>query len=31
MEELELSYKVHKIDIANDEQKQDWYLKINRA
>jgi glutathione S-transferase len=29
LEELGLSYTVHKIDLAKDEQKQDWYLKIN--
>lgn len=30
MEELNLTYTVHKIDITNNEQKEDWFLKINR-
>lgn len=30
LEELGLDYTVHKIDIAKNEQKQDWFLDINR-
>lgn len=30
MEELNLNYKVHNIDIAKNVQKEDWFLKINR-
>lgn len=29
MEELALTYNVHSIAIAKNEQKQDWYLRIN--
>lgn len=31
VEELGIDYKVHKIDIAKNTQKEDWYLKINRT
>lgn len=31
VEELGIDYKVHKIDIAKNIQKEDWYLKINRT
>jgi glutathione S-transferase len=30
LEELGLPYSVRKISIADNEQKEDWYLKINR-
>ena len=30
LEELGIKYNVHKIDIAKNEQKQDWYLEICR-
>jgi len=29
LEELGLNYNVHKIDIAKDVQKEEWFLKIN--
>ena len=29
LEELELPYDVHAINLGENEQKQDWYLKIN--
>ncbi len=29
LEELELAYKVHRIDLAKLEQKQDWFLELN--
>ena len=29
LEELELAYKVHHIDLAKLEQKQDWFLELN--
>eukprot|EP01023_Acetabularia_acetabulum_P004151 TRINITY_DN1173_c0_g2_i2.p1 TRINITY_DN1173_c0_g2~~TRINITY_DN1173_c0_g2_i2.p1 ORF type:complete len:298 (+),score=36.09 TRINITY_DN1173_c0_g2_i2:2-895(+) len=29
LEELELPYKVHYIHLSKNEQKEDWYLKIN--
>ena len=29
LEELELSYAVHPIDLSKLEQKQDWFLKLN--
>lgn len=29
LEELQLDYKVHAIDLGGLEQKQDWFLKIN--
>ena len=29
LEELELPYEVHALDLAAGEQKQDWFLKIN--
>ena len=29
LEELELPYELHRIDLAAGEQKQDWFLKIN--
>ncbi len=28
LEELELPYEIHAIDLGENEQKQDWYLKI---
>lgn len=31
LEELGLNYTVHKIDIAKNVQKQEWFLKINRT
>lgn len=31
VEELGVDYKVHKIDIAKNAQKEEWFLKINRA
>ena len=30
LEELGLEYTVHKIDISKGEQKEEWYLEINR-
>lgn len=30
LEELGVKYNVHKIDIAKNVQKEDWFLKINR-
>ena len=29
LEELQISYKVHVIDLSKNEQKEDWYLAIN--
>ncbi len=29
LEELELPYETHPIDLGKDEQKQEWYLKLN--
>ncbi|KAK5115498.1 hypothetical protein LTR62_001157 [Meristemomyces frigidus] len=29
LEELGLKYKVHKLDISKNEQKEEWFLKIN--
>ncbi len=29
LEELELSFAVHPIDLSKLEQKQDWFLKLN--
>ena len=29
LEEMQLDYNVHAVDILGDEQKQDWFLKIN--
>ncbi len=29
LEELELPYAVHPIDLSQLEQKQDWFLKLN--
>ena len=29
LEELGLKYKVHKIDLGKEEQKQKWFLKLN--
>jgi len=31
LEELGLKYNVHKIDIAKNVQKEEWFLKINRT
>lgn len=31
LEELGIKYNVHKIDISKNEQKQDWFLEINRT
>jgi glutathione S-transferase len=30
LEELNLPYSVRKIEIAKNEQKEEWFLKINR-
>jgi GST-like protein len=29
LEELKLKYKVHKIDLGNQTQKEEWFLKLN--
>jgi len=29
LEELELPYQVHAINLAQNEQKEEWYLKLN--
>ena len=29
LEELKLKYKVHKIDIGSQTQKEEWFLKLN--
>lgn len=31
LEELGLKYETHKIDISKNEQKEDWFLRINRT
>lgn len=31
LEELGLTYTVHKIEISKNTQKEEWFLKINRA
>lgn len=31
LEELGVKYNVHKIDIAKNVQKEEWFLKINRV
>ena len=29
LEELKLKYKVHKIDLGKQTQKEEWFLKLN--
>ena len=29
LEELKLKYKVHKIDLGKETQKEEWFLKLN--
>jgi hypothetical protein len=31
LEELDLKYNLHKIEIGKNTQKEDWFLKINRT
>lgn len=30
LEELGIEYTVHKIDLSKNEQKEEWFLEINR-